>query len=87
MTTIRLEAVRLTEIEDDDGRWRRAFSGRIAGGKYVAVCDELLAVEIGGKHVHVWSRRSSSAANADREAAVVEALGQARSKPVRRDMS
>ena len=49
MTTIRLEAVRLTEIEDDDGRWRRAFSGRIAGGEYVAVCDELLAVEMAGR--------------------------------------
>jgi hypothetical protein len=31
MTTIRLEAVQLTQIEDADGRWRRAFSGRIAG--------------------------------------------------------
>lgn len=83
MITIRLDAVQLTEIEDADGRWRRAFSGRIAGGKYVAVCDELLAFEIGGKHMQVWSRRSTSAASADREAAVTEALGKARNKPVR----
>ena len=80
MTTIQLEAVHLTQIEDADGRWRRAFSGRITGGKYVAVCDELLNLEIGGKVVQVWSRRSTSAANADREAAAREALGKARDK-------
>lgn len=51
MTTIQLEAVQLTQIEDDDGRWRRAFSGRITGGQYVAVCDELLNLEVDGKVV------------------------------------
>jgi hypothetical protein len=81
MTTIQLEAVQLTQIEDADGRWRRAFSGRIAGGKYVAVCDELLELKIDGKVVQVWSRRSTSEANANREVAVTEALGKARNKP------
>ena len=69
MTTIQLEAVQLTQIEDDDGRWRRAFSGRITGGQYVAVCDELLNLEVDGKVGQVWSRRSTSMANANREAA------------------
>jgi hypothetical protein len=84
MTTVQLEAVQLTQIEDADGRWRRAFSGRIAGGKYVAVCDELLNLEIDGKVVQIWSRRSTSAANADREEAEREALGKAKEKSARR---
>jgi hypothetical protein len=82
MTTIQLEAVQLTQIEDDDGRWRRAFSGRITGGQYVAVCDELLNLEVDGKVVQVWSRRSTSMANANREAATTEALSKAKEKMV-----
>jgi hypothetical protein len=82
MTTIQLEAVQLTQVEDDDGRWRRAFSGRITGGQYVAVCDELLNLEVDGKVVQVWSRRSTSAADANREAATTEALSKAKEKMV-----
>ena len=74
MTTIQLEAVQLTQIEDDDGRWRRAFSGRITGGKNVAVCDELLNLEVDGKVVQVWSRRRWSASAIATKAPEMSAL-------------